>query len=135
VLESTGAEQAGLLEAAAARWTGEPLPEDRYEDWATGWRERLIDLERRVLGALTEARSEAGDVSGAVEAARQWVDLDPCDEAAHRRLMLAFARVGRRGHALRQYLLCRRTLLDELGIEPGAETGTLQRRILAGDPA
>ena len=47
--------------------------------------------------------------------------------------MLAYARAGRRGHALRQFLACRRALAAELGIEPGAETAALQRRILAGD--
>jgi hypothetical protein len=58
----------------------------------------------------------------------------PLDEAAHRRLMLAYARAGRRGFALRQFLACRRALVDELGVEPAAETSELQRRILAGEP-
>jgi hypothetical protein len=30
------------------------------------------------------------------------------------------------------FLECRRALVEELGIEPGAETLALQRRILAG---
>ncbi len=34
-------------------------------------------------------------------------------KAAQRRLMTAYARAGRRGHALRQYLACRRALVDE----------------------
>ena len=38
-----------LLEAAASRWTGEPLPEDRYEDWAVPGRERLLDVYGRLL--------------------------------------------------------------------------------------
>jgi DNA-binding SARP family transcriptional activator len=122
-----------LLEAAAERWTGEPLPEDRYEDWAAAPRERLLDFHGRVLGALAAARAAAGDPSGAIDAWRQLADLDPLDEAAHRGLMVAYARSGRRGHALRQYLSCRRFLVDELGVEPATETSALQRRILAGD--
>ena len=47
--------------------------------------------------------------------------------------MRAFARAGRRGHALRQYLECRRALVDALAIEPAAETASLQRRIMAGE--
>ena len=31
----------GALERAAALWTGEPLPEDRYAAWSFAWRERL----------------------------------------------------------------------------------------------
>jgi DNA-binding SARP family transcriptional activator len=47
--------------------------------------------------------------------------------------MTAYARSGRRGHALRQYLECRRALVDGLGIEPAEETSRLQARILAGE--
>ena len=123
-----------LLEAAAARWTGEPLPEDRYEDWATAWRERLLDLYGQVLGSLADAHAAAGNQAGAIDASRRAVDADPLDESAHRRLMLAYARSGRRGHALRQFLACRRALVDALGVEPAEETAALQRRILAGEP-
>jgi DNA-binding SARP family transcriptional activator/tetratricopeptide (TPR) repeat protein len=122
------------LEAAAERWAGEPLPEDRYEDWAATWRERLIELYARVLGALADARSRAGDQPGALDASRRQVDLDPLDEEAQRRLIVAYARSGRRGEALRQFLACRRALLDGLGLEPVEETAALQRRILAGEP-
>ncbi len=132
-LSAEGDRRLRLLEAAAVRWTGEPLPEDRYEPWATPWRERLIDLEREVLGALADARSAAGDLAGAVDAARSGVELDPRDEAAHRRLITLYSRTGRRGHALSQYAACRRALIDELGIEPSAETADLQRRALAGE--
>jgi DNA-binding SARP family transcriptional activator len=122
------------LAAAAARWTGEPLPEERYEDWAIPWRERLIDRHAEVLAALSDAHVEAGDLPAAVDVARRLVQLDPLDESAHRRLIAAYARAGRRGHALRQFLACRRSLVAELGVEPGAETAALQRRVLAGEP-
>src|SRR5437763_11120828 len=61
------------------------------------------------------------------------VELDPLNEDAHRRLIVAFAQTGRRGHALRQFLECRRALVTELGVEPGEETVALQRRVLAGE--
>jgi DNA-binding SARP family transcriptional activator len=48
--------------------------------------------------------------------------------------MLAYARSGRRAHALRQYLVCRRALIDAIGVEPSRETAALQSRILAGEP-
>ena len=44
------------------------------------------------------------------------------------------ARSGRTGHALRQYLECRRALVETLGIEPAEATSRLQARILAGQP-
>lgn len=121
------------LELAVARWGGEPLPEDRYEGWATSWRERLLDLYAQTLGALADASTAAGNHAAAIDASSRQVELDPLDEGAHRRLMLTYARSGRRGHALRQYLACRRALVETLGIEPGEETTALQRRILAGE--
>ena len=69
----------------------------------------------------------------AADVARRLVELDPVNEAAHRQLIVAYARAGKRGHALRQYLACRRALVEELGVEPGEETAALQRRVLAGE--
>jgi DNA-binding SARP family transcriptional activator/tetratricopeptide (TPR) repeat protein len=131
-LAAHGPDRLTLLEVAAARWTGEPLPEDRYEDWAISWREGLLDLYGQVLGSLSDGHAAAGDLARAIDASRRAVEVDPLDEGAHRRLMLAYARSGRRGHALRQFLACRRALVDGLGVEPAEETAALQRRILAG---
>ena len=131
-LSADGPERMAALEAATSLWNGEPLPEERYSDWAASWRERLISLHADVLGALAEAHTRAGDHPAAARAARTLVDLDPLNEHAQRLLMGAYAAAGRRGAALRQFLECRRALVEELGLEPEAETLALQRRILAG---
>ena len=68
-------------------WSGEPLPEERYADWATVYRERLIDRYADVLAALTDACEASDDRSAALAAARRLVELDPLDESAHRRVM------------------------------------------------
>lgn len=130
-----GAERVSRLEAAARLWTGEPLPEERYSDWAAPWRARMLSLRGEVLAALADAHRLRGDHAGALRAARALVDLDPLDEHAQRLLIGAYAAAGRRGDALRQFLECRRALVEELGIEPDAETLALQRRILAGERA
>ena len=123
-----------LLRRAAELWTGEPLPEDRYERWSSPWRERLTDLRRTVLFALADAAEDEGDQAVALDAARTLTAEDPLDERAHRLLMTAQARAGRRAEALRQYLECHRELVDRLGVEPSAETTALHARILAGTP-
>jgi DNA-binding SARP family transcriptional activator len=133
-LGETGRERRRLLERAAGLWTGEPLPEERYSDWAATWREALTARYGEVLGALVAACHAESDHPSATQAARSLVDRDPLDEAARRGLMVAYARSGRRAHALRQYLECRRVLVDELGVEPARETTDVQRRILAGEP-
>ena len=132
-LGTTGEGRRAALVAAAGLWGGEPLPEERYADWAVPWRERLIDRHAEVLAALIEVLVGAGDLAAAADVARRLVDLDPVNEAAHRQLIVAYARAGQRGHALRQYLACRRALVAELGVEPGEETAALQRSVLAGE--
>jgi ATP/maltotriose-dependent transcriptional regulator MalT/DNA-binding SARP family transcriptional activator len=132
-LEEAGGDRQRLLERARSLWGGEPLPAERYTEWAIGWRERLFDRYVEVLTALAELHIERGEHAAAIGAARELVELDPLNEAGHRELMAAYARTGRTGHALRQYLECRRALVGELGIEPSQATSALQARILAGE--
>jgi YVTN family beta-propeller protein len=49
--------------------------------------------------------------------------------------MLALYRAGRQAAALEAYRSARRTLADELGLEPGPQLQELERRILAHDPS
>src|SRR5262249_40552852 len=94
-------ERLPLLERARSLWAGEPLPEERYADWAAAYRERLIDQYIAVLTGLCDLHEQRGDHLEGSEAARELVDLDPLNEGGHRALMRAYARAGRRGHALR----------------------------------
>jgi DNA-binding SARP family transcriptional activator len=128
-----GPARTAALERAAALWTGEPLPEDRYADWTRPWRDALSDRRREVLVALADVRAAAGEHGAALRAARSMLDADPLDEGAHRRVMAGYAALGRRSRALEQYLRCRRILVDAAGIEPARETTALHARILAGD--
>jgi DNA-binding SARP family transcriptional activator len=132
-LAETGRERRAALERAAALWTGEPLPEDRYAAWSFDWRERLLETYSQVLSALVHSHEESGDHFEAIRAARALLEVDATNEEAHRRLMLAYARTGRTSYALRQYLECRRALVVDLGVEPSASTSQLQARILAGE--
>jgi DNA-binding SARP family transcriptional activator len=132
-LADMGERRHRLLEHARALWGGEPLPEERYSDWATAYRERLVDAYTAVLAALVESHDAAGEHTQAAEVARELVDLDPLNEGGHRALITAYARAGRTGYALRQYLECRRALVEHLGVEPAKATSRLQARILAGE--
>jgi DNA-binding SARP family transcriptional activator len=132
-LAERGEGRRALLERTRSLWGGEPLPEERYSDWATAYRERLTDRYIEVLTAQIELHERGGEHTGAAAIARELVDLDPLNEGAHRALIRSYARAGRTGHALRQYLECRRALVEQLGVEPAAETSRLQARILAGE--
>ncbi len=62
------------------------------------------------------------------------LEMDPLDEAAHRQLMLLFARSGQRQAAIRQYKACRELLREEYGLEPEPATEALIER-LSSTPA
>jgi DNA-binding SARP family transcriptional activator len=55
---------------------------------------------------------------------------DPEREGWHRSLMKAYARLGERPLALRQYHACRTIIRDRLGVEPSEETRELYRSLL-----
>jgi DNA-binding SARP family transcriptional activator len=57
----------------------------------------------------------------------------PLRERFHAQLMLALAHSGRRAEALTAYQDARKTLVAELGVEPGRELRDLHERILADD--
>ncbi|MEV8609154.1 BTAD domain-containing putative transcriptional regulator [Amycolatopsis sp. NPDC051373] len=58
------------------------------------------------------------------------VKADPFNETVHARLMLALDSVGRRAAALEVYREIRKRLVDELGVEPGAELTRMQHDVL-----
>ncbi|HLM51174.1 MAG TPA: BTAD domain-containing putative transcriptional regulator, partial [Solirubrobacteraceae bacterium] len=104
---------------AEAPYGGELLPDDRYEDWAVGPRERLRDLRIQRL-----------------RAAGRWADVvaeDPADEQAHRELMQADLAAGDRLAAARRFRLLRDEL-GRLGLRPSSETLELERRLAEGPP-
>ncbi|HYI38239.1 MAG TPA: BTAD domain-containing putative transcriptional regulator [Thermoleophilaceae bacterium] len=133
-LTARGGDALPLLEHAEGLWTGEPLPEERYAEWTFAWRERLTDRYTHVLTALTEGYTLAGRAEDALRVARTRVELDPLNESAQRALIVGYSRAGRRDHALRQFLSCRRALVEDLGIEPSEATRRLQEQVLAGTP-
>ena len=65
----------------------------------------------------------------------QLVREHPLRERLQGQLVLTLYRSGRQADALAAYADARRTLLDELGLEPGRPLQELQRAILAQDPS
>jgi DNA-binding SARP family transcriptional activator len=100
-----------------------------FQEWVTVHRERLFRQQAEALRWLTLYRRDLGDLERAGRYARRWVELDPLSERAHCQRMALLAQTGRRHDALAQYEACRRTLAEELGLEPGAETAALYEQI------
>jgi len=123
-------EMVRLYEHACHLYTGPLLMEDRYTDWSIRRREQLGQVYLSMCMALAEQALK----SGAYENAIHWAGIslveNPCDEPAHRLLILAYARQGRRNEAMKQFQRCERILLDELGVAPMPETVHLFQSIV-----
>lgn len=122
---------AGHVEAALTEWTGPPLaglPAAGFGPVVDGLVEQWLgaletDLERRldtdplaVVAALTELTAD-----------------HPFREGLWSLLMTALYRVGRQADALTAFQEVRRTLVEQLGVEPGPRLRELEARILAQD--
>ncbi len=115
----TTSEERSALEAAAALYEGDLLPEC-YDDWLVPVREQLRERFRTVLARLAELLEAERDYREALPWARRWVDADPLNEEACLRLMRLHALSGDRAAALRVYHGCATALVRELGVSPGA---------------
>jgi len=119
------AEGAERLRSALALWRGEPeFDRLRLEELRLAALEDRIDLDLE-LGRHAEVIAE---LQGLVEA-------EPLRERPRAQLMLALYRSGRQADALAEFARARDTLVDELGVEPGAELQRLQRAVLEQDPS
>ncbi|WP_416971899.1 BTAD domain-containing putative transcriptional regulator [Streptomyces sp. 4F14] len=120
------------LERALALWKGEPLAgipgpyaalqRDRIDET------RLTLEEERLDTAITLGRGQL-----CIPELVELVGRYPLRERLYALLMRAQAGSGRRADALTTYHEARRLLVDELGVEPGAELTAVHRRILNGE--
>jgi DNA-binding SARP family transcriptional activator len=119
------------LDEALALWHG-----DAY----AGLTGSFIELDRERLAgqrlAAVEQRArvllDLGDDDGLVAELTGLVRDNPLHEPLYELLMRALYRAGRHAEALEAFHSARRTLIDELGVEPGPALRELQRQVLAG---
>ena len=91
---------------------------------------RLAALERRIGADL-----ECGNAAEAAAELDPLIAEHPLRERLRALQMRALYRCGRQADALAVYRAARETLVDELGLEPGAELQELERAILRRDPS
>ncbi len=118
--------------AAVELYTGELLPEDRYEEWAQYRREELRETYLTLLRDLAGIHEDRGEYGAAVEALRRAVSEEPLREEAHTGLMRLYALSGRKSEALRQFAVLEETLRRELAARPGADSDRLRQEISSG---
>jgi DNA-binding SARP family transcriptional activator len=121
--------------AAIAAYRGGLLP-GGYDDWLL---EARSELERQCVDLCDlacAARARTGDLTGAVDAARRRIQLQPLEEIGYRTLMQLQADLGDRAGAVSTYHHCASVLERELGVIPDPATRATFRRMMAQpDPA
>ena len=130
VLDFENHARSGELEPACAAYRGDLLGglevrSEPFERWLNQERARLHDLACEVWEKLGAERLESDEATGAIEAAKQLVTLDPVRESGHRLLIRAYAGAGRRAEAIQHYRGLAETLQRELGVDPDPETTRL----------
>jgi DNA-binding SARP family transcriptional activator len=128
-----GAAEAAFTEALAL-WRGDALHDLPDTGELRAARQRLREQRLVAVEDLTDLRINDGRQAEVIGQLRTQVGADPLRERPWAQLMTALSRDGRRGEALEAYRLLRRTLVDELGVEPSAPLQELHQHVLNGDP-
>jgi len=125
---------APVLEESLSLWRGPPLADLAYERFAQREIARLDDLRVAAFEQLVEAKLALGAHAEVVGELEALIGEHPFRERLRGQLMLALYRCERQADALQAFQDARRTLVEELGIEPGDHLRELERAILAQDP-
>jgi len=127
----------GDLEEAAATWRrawtlyrGPFLP-GHYEPWVTARRESYQRQQLEMLRELGDLYLRLQRTEEAMDAYRSILVEDPLQERVHLALMQVYGEQGRRDMVRRQYDRLCTLLLEELGVEPAAETTGQYHRLMS----
>jgi ATP/maltotriose-dependent transcriptional regulator MalT len=119
-----------VARGAIARYRGDVLPDDPFEDWTQSPR----DLARRTMLQLLDLCADAAAARGDLDETRRvielTIDLAPYDDARYLRAATALLEQGRRGAAL-TVVRRARAALAELGIKPPPNLISLEETIVA----
>jgi YVTN family beta-propeller protein len=126
-------EAAGLFADALAMWRGRPAEDVVLNRNAGGEIDRLAELRATAQLERLAVELDLGRHGAAIGELKSRVAEDPFAERPRAMLMLALYRDGRQAESLEAFRDARRTMVEELGVEPGAELRELHRRILAQD--
>lgn len=129
------ARAARLSAEALGLWRGPPLADAALEGDAAVLRTRLAELREAAVDDRVEWELRLGHHTALVGELEAVVAATPLRERRWGQLMVALYRCGRQGDALQAYQQVRKTLADELGVEPGPQLRDLERAVLAHDPA
>lgn len=128
-------EAASLLSRACALWRGPALADVRVGAVAEGQLKVLERVRLTTLEQCIDARMRLGHHQDVLADLTLLVAEHGLNENLCAQLMVALHRCGQRREALSVFQQLRRSMVEELGLEPSKRLHLLQRAILADDPA
>lgn len=140
ILVARGASAAGdhlaaadVLRTAVARWRGESLGAMAHEPFAASTAAQLEELKMACIEERISAELAAGATADLAVELEALCGRHPYRERLWGQRMLVLYRVGRQADALSAYETLRRTLDEELGIDPSPAIRRLHAAILRQD--
>jgi DNA-binding SARP family transcriptional activator len=127
-------EASDQLNAALGLWRGTPLEDVPCQTLHESQVPRLEELRLQALEQRLSADLHLGKHVEIIAELRQVAAAHPLRERLQGLLMLGLYRASRQADALRAYSQTRKTLVEELGVEPCAQLRSIHRQILAHDP-
>ena len=119
---------------ARATYHSALLVDDRYEGWLIPQRQSLQERYLKVLGRLGAHYFAEQDFEACAAMTGKMLEVDNCNEEAHRLLMRCHSRMGHTHLALRQYHFCVDALARELNLIPSPQTVALFQQIRHREP-
>ena len=123
------------FDEALGLWRGDALADVALEGEARSAAAKLDDERRAARAERVDVALALGRHNELIPDLEREIAAEPLDEQVLGQLMLALYRNGRQADALARYRDGRQTLVEDFGIEPGAELRALEQAILRHDPA
>ncbi|MFS8104207.1 winged helix-turn-helix domain-containing protein [Lentzea alba] len=127
-------EAVSLLRDALDEWRDDALA-GLPGEWAAKQRRRFERLGVQAVETLADLDLRLGGGVELLERLAAIAEREPLRERVHELWMQALYRSGRSSEALAVFENVRRTLREELGVDPGPALRELHQRILRADPA
>jgi DNA-binding SARP family transcriptional activator len=118
-----------VYQTAEKLYLGDYLSEDIYEDWSISQRQ---DMRQKHLKSLKKIRTfnfNKKAYESCISYCKKAIEVESCDEEAHRQIMCCYSRLDQVNLAIRQFHLCVESLKRELNLPPSPETLALFQRI------
>lgn len=124
----------GAATEALAQWRGPALVDVQVLPFAAAEAERLAGWQLELTVHRLQAEIELGAAAEIVTELTTLAAEHPLHEPLWRMAAIARYRCGRQADALATIATLRQALTTELGVDPAAETGELELRMLRQDP-